>query len=313
MDLNQFLDNHAHLHTESRVSLEEFFRIAREAALEQTVSQEGLLTTVQDFIRGSKKGAEGRMAKDTDPKKFSKMQQLVRESYANPAWMNKQVFKMGEIDSRGITGELAWDGKIDGLDPVKFLDTSNAFLATQMANWKKSIEAYHRHFGPVFKKIHSKGEYSTEDYELMMDAIKGAGSIGKFAVNPPKGYEPSGVKFQYRDEGGIYVPKGKESKDKLPALSKDVAEKVGQGILKNLNTDGAGWQAARTAAEKLWDDAIPDKLIKHIKDGDRRWIKVSQWFDDKDVMLSFKHYTFISVLNDYAMFALCRWVDKSIR
>lgn len=309
MDTENWLDEHLHLHTETRIPLESL-----------VVSQEGFIDNIRDLFRKSTgksmKGADYKPVRLEHTYNYKATITAIARQYGNPAWLNKQNWVKGKVAANDIEPYL---GDIDPEDLLSILTTAYDFTLKVHVDWLKAYSTYFRKLKPVVKLV--EAGLTDDNLKAALKLLKAIPSVESHYTHKPRVFPVADLKIpaEFAMLGIPHEFKGK----RFTALSQAQVEAVTKQLLKDLEVLAGYRETFNREAFKVVGNIQRREFLQlaHSKNpklptGSKAklddWIELATRLDVTRMYWACDEFAIVRRLYGNVVLAVCRWIDRSI-
>lgn len=309
MDTENWLDEHLHLHTETRIPLESL-----------VVSQEGFIDNIRDLFRKttgkSMKGGDYKPVRLEHTYNFKATITAISRQYGNPTWLNKQNWVKGKVDGSDIIPYLEVS-EPEQLSAV--LQEAYAFTHSVHEQWLKAYTSYFNKLKPVVKLV----EQGLTDDTLRngLKLLKTIPPVEKHYSNKPKVFPVGQVKIPA--EFAMLKHPDPVKGRKVGALDKTQVEVLVAQLLKDLEVLANYRETFNREAFKVVGNIQRREFLQlchsrnpKLPTGSKAklddWIELATRLDVTRMYWACDEFAVVRRLYGNVVLAACRWIDRSI-
>jgi hypothetical protein len=293
---------------------------------QSVISTEGILTDLKNLIadsigslKGDNKGHAYSLPTVSNTYNHAGLKRAFLEFYGNPAWLDKQKWNTGPIESKDIAGWLVVNGRIDAITTVKV--ASKSFLGT-LDLWMMLLKNHHVNLQPAYQILAMEGV--TDEAYVKIKAIVDKLSKPSSLLVTPKQFPVGTAVITRPDARGINTYHVAESSIAVNAMTKD---QVIVCVKEIINALDHSWNH-RSKSNELDHAAMWSSGLGQLHHGGKwgkkqppqgstvtiaQWSELSNQLDGLSLYWSSPEYRKTLVTFNHILLAIAKWIDRSIK
>lgn len=304
-----WLDEHLHLHTENRTSMEQL-----------VISQEGFFDKARDFFRRntgqSVKGADYKPVRLEHTYNFKSSITAISRQYGDRVWLNRQNWVTSPINADDIAPYL---GTVTPTELVKVFTQASEFTLGVHQDWLLAVTQYFDKLKPVAAALQSG--LTDENLKRALQLLNPLPEATHYFKNPPRVF-PVGER-KIPDSFSKIKPPALQAV-KLKPLSKPEVETAVAQMVKQLEAMVLAGDAIFQAGYTVVGEVTNRELIQLARSKDpkvpkgskrplREWQELAQRLDVPHTYWSCDEFAITRRYYGDVVLAASRWIDRSIR
>lgn len=300
--------------------------------MDYIVSQEGIgemFTKLKNFVQGKDEhGIKGDEAKpgvklksgsewwsDKYKKEVAAIRDAIKRYYLNSNWLDKQGLVTGEVDAKGISGPLNFNGSL-GNDPLGNIPKGLQWATSKEKEWMAIVNQYDVKIRQIDKKVKADtigaGVIDDKGEQLVINAIKEMVALPEPTLPKDSTCGLGNLGPRVAKDGSIEVAvlKPLQAPAKLPALSKEQIQVAAKLMLELLDYD---YIHARVKTPYWLDHSDGHKFNDWLNNNYESTYFEYYEFDHHSLDSQYVEPFYDLINEPELLVALEHWVDRSIK